>query len=78
VVFPASNLAKKAGSRLKFPQLFAVIAVLFVFDLIVPDFIPFIDEILLGLAAALFGMWREKVAPPAEEKPPTKNVTPAP
>ena len=78
MVFPASNLAKKAASRLKFPQLFAVIVVLFVFDLFVPDLIPFVDEILLGLAAALFGMWREKVATPVEEKPATKNVTPAP
>ena len=78
MVFPASHLAKKAASRLKFPQLFAVIVALFVFDLVVPDLIPFVDEILLGLAAALFGMWREKVATPAEEKPPTKNVTPTP
>jgi hypothetical protein len=78
VAFPASNLAQKAASRLKFPQLFAVILVLFVFDLFVPDFIPFVDEILLGLAAALFGMWREKVATPPETKPPTKNVTPSP
>jgi hypothetical protein len=75
MVSPAKDLAQKAATRLKFPQLFAVLVGLFLFDLILPDFIPFIDEILLGLAAALFAMWREKVpeTPPA---PAVKNVTP--
>ncbi len=80
---PASQFVERTISRLKFPQAFAVFAALFVFDLIVPDFVPFIDEILLGLGAALFGMWREKVstprsaspAPPSA-KPPIKNITP--
>jgi len=76
MVNPARELAQKAATRLKFPQLFAVFVVLFLFDLVVPDFIPFIDEILLGLAAALFGMWREKVPANETPKPPTKNVTP--
>jgi hypothetical protein len=63
-------------SRLKFPQLLVVTAVLFVIDLFVPDLIPFADEILLGLATALFAFWREPVPPPAPERPPEKNVTP--
>jgi hypothetical protein len=63
-------------SRLKFPQLLVVTAVLFAVDLLVPDLIPFADEILLGLATALFALWREPVPPPAPEKPPEKNVTP--
>jgi hypothetical protein len=75
-----SQFVEKTISRLKFPQAFAVFVALFLFDLIIPDFVPFIDEILLGLGAALFGMWRERVSvprpgPPAE-KPPIKNVTP--
>lgn len=45
--------------RLRFPQLFIVVAALFVADLIVPDAIPFVDEILLGLATLLFGSWKE-------------------
>ena len=77
---PAAPFIQKTISRLKFPQAFAVFVALFLFDLIIPDFVPFIDEILLGLGAALFGMWRERVSmpppgPPAE-KPPMKNVTP--
>ena len=63
-------------SRLKFPQLLAVTAGLFLLDLVVPDLVPFADEILLGLATALFAFWREPVPPPVAEKPPEKNVTP--
>ena len=73
-----SEFVQRTVSRLKFPQAFALFVGLFVFDLIVPDFIPFLDEILLGLGAALFGMWRKKVpvSGSAEPKPPEKNVTP--
>jgi hypothetical protein len=61
------------ASRLKFPQLLTVAAVLLVVDLLVPDLIPFADEILLALATALFALWRE---PAPQPKPPEKNVTP--
>ena len=75
---PGTEFVQRTVSRLKFPQAFAVFVALFLFDLFVPDLIPFIDEILLGLGATLFGMWREKVpvASPAATKPPEKNVTP--
>ena len=63
-------------SRLKFPQLLAVTATLFVLDLLIPDLIPFADEILLGLATALFALWREEVPAPVPEKRREKNVTP--
>jgi hypothetical protein len=63
-------------SRLKFPQLLAVTATLFVLDLLIPDLIPFADEILLGLATALFALWREDVPASVPEKRPEKNVTP--
>lgn len=75
---PGSAFVERAATRMKFPQLFALMATLFVLDLIFPDFIPFVDEILLGLATALFGMWRERVVPPGAPKPPEKNVTPPP
>lgn len=79
---PASEVIERVASRMKFPQVFAVMLVLFVVDLLVPDLIPFVDEILLGLGTVAFGLWREKVAPPAAPaapeapKPPEKNVTP--
>jgi hypothetical protein len=57
-------------ARLRFPYLLAITAVLFVADLIVPDVIPAIDEILLGLAAALFATWTEKKKEQREGSPP--------
>lgn len=75
------QVIEKVATRLKFPQAFGVFLALFLIDLLIPDLIPFADELLLGLATALFGMWREPAgeapgsgAPGA--KPPEKNVTP--
>ena len=45
-------------TRLRFPVLFLISAALFAIDLVVPDFIPFADEVLLGLATALLASWR--------------------
>jgi hypothetical protein len=39
--------------KLRFPTLFTVLAVVFVIDLLIPDFIPFVDELLLGLATLI-------------------------
>jgi len=69
-------VACQAATRLKFPQAFGVLVALFLFDLVFPDFVPFVDEILLGLGAALFGMWREKVPETEPEGAAMKNVTP--
>lgn len=54
------NTAVRRASRLRFPTLFMLIALLFVVDLFVPDFIPFIDEIILGLLTVVLGLWRER------------------
>ena len=51
--------------RLRFPRLFLVTAALFGLDLIVPDAIPFADEILLALATALLGSWKSRRSAPA-------------
>lgn len=47
-------------ATLRFPVLFALTAVLLIVDLLIPDTIPFADEILLGLGAALLGNWRKR------------------
>ena len=65
--------------RLRFPQLFMLFAALFVLDLFIPDFVPFVDEILLGLLTVMTAMWRKSVETSAGgsvEKPPIKNITP--
>ena len=50
-------------TTLRFPALFAVAAVLFILDFFIPDAIPFVDEILLGLGAALLGSWKKRKTP---------------
>lgn len=62
------------ASRLRYPQLFFAVAVLFVIDLVIPDAIPFADEVMLGLLTVLLGRLRKPEAP--EEPPPMKDVTP--
>jgi hypothetical protein len=46
--------------QLRFPKLLALAAVVFVVDLILPDVIPFADEILLGLITLLLAMLRKR------------------
>jgi hypothetical protein len=71
-------LVARYAMRLRFPQLFAFTGTLFLLDMLIPDLIPFMDEMMLGLLTLLLGMWR-KDSPVAEEelpKPPTKDITP--
>ena len=48
-------------SRLRSWQLFVVAGVLFVVDLLVPDPIPFIDEIMLGLTTLIMARWKRRL-----------------
>jgi len=48
--------------RLSYPRLFLVKAVLFVLDVIIPDVIPFADELLLGLGTLLLANWKKRGA----------------
>lgn len=52
-----SPLLRWAG-HLRFPRLALLTAALFVADLLVPDVIPFVDEILLGLGTLLLTQLR--------------------
>lgn len=45
--------------RLRFPWLFGAVALLFVFDLFMPDAIPLADELLLGGGTILLGAWKK-------------------
>ena len=46
--------------NLRFPGLFALFCCLMIGDFLIPDFIPFVDEIALTLLAALFGLWKRR------------------
>ncbi|MCB1055911.1 MAG: hypothetical protein KDD11_10430 [Acidobacteria bacterium] len=63
-------------SRLRYPQLFTLAAVLFLVDLVLPDVVPFIDEILLGALTLLLGSLRNRAEAPEEAPRVEKNVTP--
>ena len=47
------------ANKLKFRNLFIIISILFVINLLIPDFIPFIDEIILGLLAIILANLKE-------------------
>ena len=48
------------ADKLKFRNLFIIVVGLFVADLFVPDFIPLIDEIILGLLAIILANWKKE------------------
>ncbi len=52
--------------NLRFPGLFLLLALLTLADVLIPDIIPFADEIGLALLTLLFGSWKNR-------KPPTQS-----
>ena len=48
------------AASLRFPRLMAVTAALFVIDLLSPDVVPFVDEILLGLISLLLALLKKR------------------
>jgi hypothetical protein len=47
------------ASKLRFPKLAAITTALFFIDLVFPDVVPFVDEILLGLLSLLLASLRK-------------------
>jgi hypothetical protein len=45
---------------LRFRQLFLLVGSLFLIDLLIPDFIPLADELLLGLLTLLLAAWKKE------------------
>jgi Family of unknown function (DUF6116) len=45
---------------LRYPTLLAIAATVFAIDLVVPDLIPFVDEILLGLGTLILAGLRKR------------------
>ena len=50
----------KFASRLRFPVLFFISLFVFLIDLVIPEPIPFVDEILLGLIALMLGTLKKR------------------
>jgi hypothetical protein len=55
-----TTLALGWFSRLRFPTLLVITGILFAVSVAVPDFVPFIDEILLGLLTLLLARWKKR------------------
>jgi len=47
------QFVRRYASGLRFPTLFLVVGALFVIDVLVPDVIPFFDELMLALTTLL-------------------------
>jgi len=57
------------ASGLRFPVMFILAAILFTLNLFIPDVIPFVDEILMGLVALLFANLRKRPKKEFSEPP---------
>ncbi len=71
---PLPTFLLRYFSGLRYPWLFALTAGLFVLDLLVPDILPFADELLLGLTTLLLatrGKERGPEPPSAGDSPPS-------
>ncbi|MGR8920934.1 MAG: DUF6116 family protein [Gammaproteobacteria bacterium] len=64
---------EKHTAGLRFPRLFFIVCTLLVVDLLLPDFVPFIDEIILGLVAVVLGTLKERAR---ERRGEPKDITP--
>ena len=71
-----AGLLYKLFGRLRSPQLVVLLGSLFLADVIVPDFLPFIDEVVLALLTLLATQWKHRREDSDPPKPPPKNVTP--
>ncbi|HEX2499911.1 MAG TPA: DUF6116 family protein [Methylomirabilota bacterium] len=49
--------------NLRFPTLFALLALLTLLDLVLPDPLPLVDELGLALLTLLLGLWRDRRTP---------------
>lgn len=61
------------AQRLRFPTLFMLVAGIFFVDLLIPDFIPFVDELMLGLGTILLANLKKRREP--EARPPIEGET---
>jgi len=52
--------------NLRYPTVFVLLAAITFLDIVLPDLVPFIDEIGLALLTLLFGLWRRRRDPAAE------------
>ena len=69
------KILNKTASKLRFPWLALATAGLFVANVFIPDAIPMVDEILLGLATLLLARIRKPESRPATGSKATSSKT---
>jgi hypothetical protein len=57
---PVTALVRRYAARWRYPRLLLLTGALFVADLVFPDFIPLVDEILLGLGTMVLASLRSR------------------
>jgi hypothetical protein len=57
---PIQEIVGSLVGRMKYPWVFALLGALFLADMVLPDPIPFVDEIMLALLTFLVGTWRTR------------------
>ena len=70
--FPLAALVNRWLPRLRYPYLFLVLGGLFLVDLVVPDPIPLVDELLLAVLTFIAATFRTR----REPSPPPRDITP--
>jgi hypothetical protein len=55
--------ALKFAAGLRFPTLFAIAGALFLLDVLIPDLIPFADELVLGLVTLMLASLKRRPPP---------------
>ena len=74
---PASSTFLHWARGLRFPVLFMLTAGVLLLDLLLPDPIPFVDEVLIGLATLMLASWKRRRVESGREVPsaaPTRVV----
>jgi Family of unknown function (DUF6116) len=69
------NLVTRLTAGMRFPTLFLIVGGLFLVNLVVPDLIPFYDEILMAMLAVLIASIRKpgRTLDPADAARPPDN-----
>ena len=70
--FPLAALVNRFLPRLRYPYLFLVLGALFLLDLVVPDPIPLVDELLLAVLTFIAATFTARQEP----DPSPRDITP--
>lgn len=61
---PATGPLMGFASRLRFPTLFFMALGLWAINMVIPDPLPLIDEIVMGLLTLMLATWKTRKDPP--------------